>query len=196
MQPVPDRQQIRPSRRWRRRKTASYVKLILILIFSISIIFFGHRPGWWHSHAPNSNAPFPPTVAGRGQPIDGDSLHIGSEEVRLQGIDAPEWKQECRRQGEPWNCGEAARESLVRAIGDDRVTCAISERDVYGRMLGRCSAGGRDLNAGMVSSGMAVAYGGYWNEQSIARAERRGLWAGEFQQPRDWRAEHASDEAR
>jgi endonuclease YncB( thermonuclease family) len=48
----------------------------------------------------------------------------------------------------------------------------------------------------MVLSGMAIAFGGYRSEQARARSERRGLWAGEFQEPHDWRAEHSGKEVR
>lgn len=181
--------------RWRRqrpRKWASLVKLALVFTLFAVVIVGGHRHGRTLWHRADTADPYPPTITGSGDPIDGDSLWVGREEVRLKGIDAPEWRQDCEKSGARWDCGEAARDELVRAIGDDEVTCAIVERDVYGRMLGRCRAGGRDLNAQMIASGMAVAYGEYWNEQAIARAERRGLWAGAFEEPREWRREHAS----
>jgi endonuclease YncB( thermonuclease family) len=42
----------------------------------------------------------------------------------------------------------------------------------------------------MVADGMAVSYGGYWREEREAKAARRGIWASEFQVPRQWRDEH------
>jgi len=69
------------------------------------------------------------------------------------------------------------------------VVCRGVERDKHGRVLGYCTAGGRDLNAGMVASGMAVAYGGYNREEAEARAQKRGLWGSDFKSPRDWRHE-------
>ncbi len=154
------------------------------------VIFFGRHP--WTDRA----APFSPNIAGQAKPIDGDCLWVGFNEVRLKGIDAPEGRQFCRRDGKSCSCGEAARDELVRAIGGESATCEISERDVYGRLLGRCVAGGRDLNAGMVLAGMAVAYGGYTHEEAEAKSAGRGIWAGEFDAPRKWRADHASDEYR
>ncbi len=195
MQLKRDRRKIRLGSGWGRRKWSSYVKLALILTFAVAIIFSGHRS--WRGRAPSANEPFPPTIFGPADPIDGDSLWVGHDEVRLKGIDAPEWKQQCERAGgEPWRCGEAARDALARLIGSDDVSCTIRKRDAYGRMLGHCHAGGRDLNAQMVISGMAVAFGGYGNEQDKARSERRGLWAGDFEEPRDWRAMHDWEEAR
>jgi endonuclease YncB( thermonuclease family) len=163
-----------------------------MLTMAAALIPFGR--GHWHR--PHQNDLFPSNISGLARPIDGDSLWVGSNEVRLQGIDAPEWSQTCQRGDRQWNCGEAARGELARAIGEDRVSCKISERDVYGRLLGRCIAGGRDLNSGMVISGMAVAYGGYRSEEAKAKTEKRGIWAGEFDEPRKWRAKHNSTDAR
>ncbi|MFT3730965.1 MAG: thermonuclease family protein [Hyphomicrobium sp.] len=174
---------------------ASHVKLVLIIVSVFALIFLGRHHGQRFRTA-SAGDPFPPSITGRADPIDGDSLWVGDDEVRLKGIDAPEWKQDCRRDGLSWRCGMAARETLVGLIGSNDVTCAISERDVYGRMLGRCTAGDRNLNAEMVASGMAVAYGSYWNEQGKARAARKGLWSGEFEEPRAWRAQRASEDER
>ncbi|HPG88346.1 MAG TPA: thermonuclease family protein [Hyphomicrobium sp.] len=135
----------------------------------------------------NAGGPTPPQVSGAARAIDGDSLFVGRDEVRMKGIDAPEGKQTCMRDGREWACGDAARDELRRLIGKDVVQCRVFERDKHGRLLAQCSAGGRDLNAGMVASGLAVAYGGYLREQGDAKAKRRGLWGSEFQQPRDWR---------
>lgn len=137
----------------------------------------------------NPGGPAPDHVSGAGRAIDGDSLFVGRDEVRMKGIDAPEGKQTCTRDNRDWACGDAARDELRRLIGKDVVECRVFERDKHGRLLAACSAGGRDLNAGMVSSGMAVAYGGYLREQGDAKAKRRGLWGSQFQQPRDWRHE-------
>jgi endonuclease YncB( thermonuclease family) len=136
---------------------------------------------------PAGSGPVPAQISGAGRAIDGDSLVVGREEVRMKGIDAPECRQICTREGRPWHCGNAARDELRRLIGKDVVQCRVFERDQHGRLLAACSAGGRDLNAGMVASGMAVAYGSYLREQGEAKAKRRGLWGSEFEQPRDWR---------
>lgn len=133
--------------------------------------------------------PLPEAVKGAGRPIDGDSLWVGRDEVRLKGIDAPEGRQSCTRAGASWPCGDAARDELRRLIGKDVVECRASERDKHGRVLGYCRAGNRDLNAGMVASGLALAYGGYLREEGEAKARKRGLWSGEFERPRDWRHE-------
>ena len=119
--------------------------------------------------------------------IDGDSLVVDGTEVRLQGIDAPEGPQTCRREGRDWACGEEARRELKRLIGTSKVECRVSRRDQHGRSLSRCTAGGKDLNRLLVEHGYALAYGDYEGEEQAAKAARRGIWGSEFQSPRDWR---------
>lgn len=128
-------------------------------------------------------------LAGRASVIDGDSLRLGAAEIRMRDIDAPEGPQTCTRGGREWDCGEQAREALRAMIGGQQVTCRSTERDKHGRYLAYCTAGGVDLNRAMVERGMALAFGGYREEERAARADRRGLWSGEFQRPQDWRRE-------
>lgn len=189
MQPNPPRRRRAPARRINGHlaRWGPYVRLTLMLIVAATAIFAG-RDHWRFSRSQHD--PFPPRVSGSGRPIDGDSLWVEGNEVRLQGIDAPEGRQTCWRAGEVWKCGEDAYLALVRDIGGETVTCDITQRDVYGRLLAHCVVGGRDLNAGMVAAGMAVAYGAYYAEEAAARAAKRGLWAGEFDRPDKWRAEN------
>lgn len=133
-------------------------------------------------------------LSGGARVIDGDSLVVGDSEVRLEGIDAPEGPQTCRKDGLAWACGEEARRELQRLIGGGKVECRATRHDQYGRLLGRCSAAGRDLNALMVERGFAVAYGDYMAEERAAKAARRGLWASEFVAPREWRRQHGIGE--
>lgn len=122
--------------------------------------------------------------------VDGDSLFVGGKEVRLKGIDAPEGRQTCTREGKSWPCGEEARRQLSRLIAGQRVSCNSVEADQHGRLLGFCTAGGKDLNREMVREGFAMSYGSFEAEQREAKAAKRGLWSGEFQRPRDWRRDH------
>jgi endonuclease YncB( thermonuclease family) len=121
--------------------------------------------------------------------IDGDSLRLGGSEVRLVGIDAPEGRQTCQRDGREWDCGEESRRQLQRLIGRQKVSCRSVKRDKHGRYLGTCEAGGKTLNSAMVESGCAVSYGSYGAEERAAKAAGRGIWSGTFQMPREWRRE-------
>ncbi|GLQ77331.1 nuclease [Mesorhizobium huakuii] len=121
---------------------------------------------------------------------DGDSITLGTERVRLRGIDAPEYTQTCRKNGADYACGTLARQSLVRLIAGRPVTCSGWQRDRYGRLLGDCRAGGTDLNRTQVEAGWAVAFGDFESEEATARAAKVGIWAGTFDQPQDWRDSH------
>ena len=121
---------------------------------------------------------------------DGDSITLGSERIRMRGIDAPEYTQTCRRNGADYACGTLARQSLVRLIAGRPVTCSGWQRDRYGRLLGDCKAGGTDLNRAQVEAGWAVAFGDFESEEATARAAKVGIWAGTFDQPQDWRDSH------
>ncbi|SFA61702.1 Endonuclease YncB, thermonuclease family [Paracoccus halophilus] len=124
--------------------------------------------------------------------IDGDTLMIGGETWRLLGIDVPEMKQSCRmHDGREYPCGAAARAALAALIGDLEVSCEQSDTDRYGRRVGICRAGDKDLGKELVSAGMAVAYLEYTNAYQLqgeaARAARLGLWSGDFEMPNEFR---------
>ena len=126
-------------------------------------------------------------LSGRARVIDGDTIEVGTVRVRLHGADAPESAQSCLAGGERWPCGQRATEALDRRIGGRTVACSERDRDRYGRIVAVCRHGGRDVNAWLVGQGWALAYRrysrAYVNEESSARAERRGIWRGEFVPP-------------
>ncbi len=119
--------------------------------------------------------------------VDGDSLVIDDERVRLEGIDAPELGQRCRAGGSEYDCGARARAALVDMVSAGAVTCTTRGRDRYGRHLAECRAGELHLNAEMVRRGWAVAYGRHERLERSARQAGIGLWAGEFERPQEWR---------
>lgn len=126
--------------------------------------------------------------AGAARVIDGDSLEVDGRRVRLLGIDAPELDQSCRRGAETYACGQEARRALGALIAGHAVSCTTKRKDRYERYLATCRATARNLNLAMVEEGWAVASGDYERAEASARAAERGLWAGEFDRPRDWRA--------
>lgn len=133
-------------------------------------------------------------LSGTVRVVDGDSLAMGNRRLRLKGIDAPELKQRCVRDGNDYGCGLDAAAFLKELIGTDPVECKGEGVDRYGRDLVRCRAGGVDLNAAMVRSGHAVAFGDYGWAEAEARSASAGLWAGEFELPGDWRAVHGGSQ--
>ena len=132
------------------------------------------------------------TTVGRATVTDGDTLGIRSVKFRLHGIDAPESSQTCKdAQRRVYRCGSLAANKLSEKIGVRNVTCVEKDRDRYGRIVAVCRAGGEDLNAWMVSQGLAVAYRQYSKDyvalEDRAKRFKRGLWAGTFQMPSEYR---------
>jgi endonuclease YncB( thermonuclease family) len=122
--------------------------------------------------------------------VDGDSLRLAGERVRLKGIDAPEYNQNCTRAGVDYPCGRLARHALENMIAGNQVSCKGADRDRYGRLLAVCRVDDENLNRRMVKTGWAVAYGDYYDAEREARGHKRGLWAGTFEEPHRYRRDH------
>lgn len=135
-------------------------------------------------------------VSGPATVIDGDSLTVSGVEVRLYGVDAPEGKQTCKRDGQAWACGEAAAEQLRALVAGKRVDCRGQGKDTYGRVLAVCSAGYDELNNTMVEQGWATAFRKYSDAyvatETRARQARIGIWSSTFLPPEEYR--HANQQ--
>ena len=135
------------------------------------------------------------TLTIRASVVDGDTLELADgNRVRLWGIDAVEGSQVCRRDGRPWRCGDDATEALRRLIDGRKLACEARDVDRYGRAVAVCRVDGADIGAELVRQGWALdderySGGAYADEQEAARAERAGLWAGEFVSPWEWRGQ-------
>jgi endonuclease YncB( thermonuclease family) len=131
-------------------------------------------------------------ITGPARIVDGDTIWIGDTKIRLHGIDAPETKQECYRNGEPWLCGIASTDHLKTFIGENTVTCDDKGMDRYKRMIGKCRVGSLDIGAEMVEKGMALPYWKYGGEYYMqgyreARGQGVGIYSGTFIPPWEWR---------
>lgn len=130
-------------------------------------------------------------LIGRASVIDGDTIEVHGQRIRLHGIDAPESRQLCRKNGQEYRCGQQASLALADKIGTRPVTCEQRDIDRYKRIVAVCRDGEEDLNAWMVLQGHAVAYRRYSKDyisaEEQAQAEKRGIWSGEFTMPWLWR---------
>ena len=123
--------------------------------------------------------------------VDGDTITISGNKIRLNGIDTPEQNQTCRRAAITWSCGYEATETLRNWTYTKEVRCIGDTKDRYGRLIANCFVDGYNVNARLVYEGLALAYRKYSKqyvpEEDKARAAKRGMWAGEFVAPWDWR---------
>jgi endonuclease YncB( thermonuclease family) len=133
-------------------------------------------------------------ITGTPRIIDGDTIAIARQDIRLFGIDAPEHDQVCRDARGDWRCGFEATNALTFFIARNWVTCLERDTDRYGRTVAVCHAGGvggPDLGEHMVREGWALAYRQYSDDyiaaEGEARANKRGIWRGDFVPPWDWR---------
>jgi endonuclease YncB( thermonuclease family) len=134
-------------------------------------------------------------ISGTASVVDGDTLEVHGQRIRLWGIDAPESHQVCAKDGRAWMCGQKAALALSDFIGRRPVSCATVDRDRYGRLVARCSVAGQDLGAWLARSGWALDFrrysrGAYAAETAAARRAQVGAWSGQFEAPWDWRREH------
>jgi len=126
--------------------------------------------------------------------VDGDTLDIHDERIRLWGIDAPESTQLCRgRDRRPYRCGALSANTLDAFTRGKTVRCTPLDGDRYGRIVARCAVGKLDLGQMLVSRGLAIeepqySHGHYAADQLAARRTGRGIWGGRFVEPSFYRA--------
>lgn len=121
---------------------------------------------------------------------DGDSFTITSGgqkiEVRLWGIDAPEYKQ---------NGGREATKYLILLIKDRVVSIEKVDTDDYGRIVAKVYREDQYINLAMIVAGQAWWYKRYApnevafrNAENNAKNKKVGLWRETNPvNPRDWR---------
>ena len=111
---------------------------------------------------------------------DGDSIIVSRDkdasiEVRLHGIDAPEYKQAH---------GKKARRVLANLVSGEAVGLVVKDTDRFGRAVAVVYVDGENINLEMVCAGHAWWYERYAAEnidmkkcQHRARSSGLGLWA-------------------
>lgn len=135
------------------------------------------------------------TITGRASVIDGDTLEIRGQRIRISAIDAPESGQTCLdANGKAWRCGTMAARAMDDLAGGRTLACDPRDIDRYGRIVAVCYAGKTDVGAALVRAGLAMAYRQYGHDyvaaEQAAQTANRGMWAGQFEWPWAWRKSH------
>ena len=135
--------------------------------------------------------------------VDGDTVHIDNYKIRLEGIDAPEMRQKCKKKStkilsiigftfyKDYSCGKVSKEKLKSKINGSKIKCIFTTKDRYKRYIATCYKEKTNLNQWMVRNGYAIAYRRYSRkyvpDEDFAKENRLGLWQGKFMNPEKWR---------
>jgi endonuclease YncB( thermonuclease family) len=169
--------------------------IIYIIIFAIRITSFTPPLSQIEYQESNNHEEiFNKKFTGTAKAIDGDSLYVDDNEVRLLYIDAPEYKQEClNSKGQSYRCGAASADFLKKLVQNKQIICKYSHKDRYNRFLAICFIGKESINELIVKNGMAVIYNLQQASKNIitleeeAKSLKKGIWQGHFQLPQDYR---------
>jgi len=143
------------------------------------------------------------SVAGTARVIDGDTISIRQQRVRIAAIDACEKKQSGFVNGKT-PCGLVARRYLRKMIDGMHVSCRIIDVDRYNRSVGQCFLGNTDIGIAMVRAGQAEAMlrylprnhgidiAKYGYAENEARERLLGIWAADVESPHLYRRTQAS----
>lgn len=134
-------------------------------------------------------------IEGVPQIIDGDTLDIKGNRIRLAGMNAPETGRSRNDQnGRARMCGRDAAAAMDSLVGGKTVRCAVIGEDDYGRAVAVCRAAGADVGAEMVGAGFALDSPSY--KPSYARIEAEARAAGRGLHGRGTRGDGAHKECK
>jgi endonuclease YncB( thermonuclease family) len=123
--------------------------------------------------------------------VDGDTIYLNGKKIRFAGIDTPELKQTCIKDGVENLCGVTAKQILINKIENNIVECISDGKDIYKRILAECFVNNESLSSYLVRSGYAFAYRKYSKkfvkDEDYARINRIGVWSMKFEFPWDYR---------
>ena len=123
--------------------------------------------------------------------IDGDTIYLNGEKIRFSGIDTPELKQTCKKDGKVIYCGIEAKNLLKNKIANNKVNCIKNGLDFYKRVLAECFVNDLSLSRYLVREGYAFAYRKYSNkfvnDENFAKLNNYGMWSMKFEYPWNFR---------
>lgn len=89
--------------------------------------------------------------------VDGDTIWVRGEKIRLESFNAPEMNGSCERER---RMAIRARDELRRSLDGRSFTIERNGQDRYGRTLATIRVGGRDVADGLIGKGLAHKWRG------------------------------------
>jgi endonuclease YncB( thermonuclease family) len=177
-----------------REKISNITTVIFLGIFFGVIFNTSNSDSSERTLPQNSQEKFDQEFSGRVSVIDGDSIRVSGNEVRLLGVDAPEYRQTCFDSSEnEYECGKISRSFLVKLASRKTATCTYFEKDIYNRYLAKCFIGELSINDEILKNGMGVIYDFTKADkkeielEKFAKSQKLGIWQGAFELPKDYR---------
>ena len=139
-------------------------------------------------------------IQGKVKVVDGDTIKIKNDRIRLSGIDAPELNQLCSKVflslfsisfNKKYSCGKISTEKLKKLLKNEIILCKVENIDRYKRKLATCYKDKLNINSWLVRNGYALAYVKYSKkyvlQEKEAEKDKLGIWQGTFEKPWNWR---------
>lgn len=153
------------------------MRLTLLVIFIISTFHIAHAG-----------------MKGKPVIVDGDTIIIDNNAIRLEGIDAPEAGQKCNKASRrKWSCGKEAVKVITNIIDGKTVRFKSVGTDDFNRTIATCYVGDTNINATMVRLGYAWAFRkystNYIEDEEFAKKQNKGIWQAKTETAWDYRAQ-------
>lgn len=168
----------------------------LLMFAAVGFILLMAARGWLN---PPQREDFS-EISGVATTVDGDTIRIDGQRIRIGAIDACEIGQIGLMAGEPWDCGASGRSQMAGMVEGRSVACRVFDIDRYERPVAQCFADEKDIGLAMVESGQAfvvthwlprshpIDLDQYRQIEGQAREMNRGIWSAELDDPAQFRS--------
>jgi endonuclease YncB( thermonuclease family) len=180
-------------------KLQNFIAVVFILLL---LSFVSYNNAETNNSAPPQDISIDKNISGIAMVVDGDTIKVGENKIRLLIIDAPEHDQTCFKESAAelteYRCGDMSTNFLKNLVDKKNVSCVYTAKDIYKRYLAECFLDKVSVNKEILKSGMGVIYSyssaddEVKNLENYAKENKLGIWQGPFQLPKDFRKEQKS----